>query len=91
MLFVLTAQDLNPGVKEQWHTLIGPESPETPRPPLAEDEALTDASHVRDGVVTRRGRSPWTEPMWLARLIPARIRGAEGQCVRFSEMEVGHP
>jgi aerobic carbon-monoxide dehydrogenase large subunit len=36
--FVFTAEDLNPGVKEQWHTSIGPHSPETPRPPLAEDE-----------------------------------------------------
>ncbi|HEY8526662.1 MAG TPA: xanthine dehydrogenase family protein molybdopterin-binding subunit [Acidimicrobiales bacterium] len=35
---VFTAPDLNPGVHEQWHTSIGPESPETPRPPLAEDE-----------------------------------------------------
>jgi len=35
---VFTAADLNPGVKEQWHTSIGPLSPETPRPPLAEDE-----------------------------------------------------
>jgi aerobic carbon-monoxide dehydrogenase large subunit len=36
--FVFTASDLNSGVKEQWHTSIGPASPETPRPPLAEDE-----------------------------------------------------
>jgi carbon-monoxide dehydrogenase large subunit len=35
---VLTATDLNPGAKEQWHTSIGPEGPETPRPPLAEGE-----------------------------------------------------
>ncbi len=35
---VFTAVDLNTGVKEQWHTSIGPESPETPRPPLAEEE-----------------------------------------------------
>ena len=35
---VFTAADLNPGVKEQWHTSIGAESPETPRPPLAEEE-----------------------------------------------------
>ncbi len=38
VLFVFTAADLNPDVKEQWHTSIGPASPETPRPPLAEDE-----------------------------------------------------
>ena len=36
--FVFTASDLNPGVHEQWHTAMGPASPETPRPPLAEDE-----------------------------------------------------
>ncbi len=35
---VFTASDLNPGVKEQWHTSQGPDGPETPRPPLAEDE-----------------------------------------------------
>ena len=36
--FVFTAADLNPDVKEQWHTSIGAASPETPRPPLAEGE-----------------------------------------------------
>lgn len=36
--FVFIAADLNPGVKEQWHTSMGPTSPETPRPPLADDE-----------------------------------------------------
>jgi len=35
---VFTAAELNPGMHEQWHTSIGPESPETPRPPLAEDK-----------------------------------------------------
>ena len=35
---MFTAADLNPDVEEQWHTSIGPGSPETPRPPLAEDE-----------------------------------------------------
>jgi carbon-monoxide dehydrogenase large subunit len=35
---VLTAGDLNPGVHEQWHTMLGPDSPETPRPPLADTE-----------------------------------------------------
>jgi carbon-monoxide dehydrogenase large subunit len=35
---VFTAADLNPDVKEQWHTAMGPTGPETPRPPLAEDE-----------------------------------------------------
>ena len=36
---VFTAADLNPDVKEQWHTSVGKASPETPRPPLADDEA----------------------------------------------------
>lgn len=36
---VFTAADLNPDVKEQWHTAMGPQGPETPRPPLAEGEA----------------------------------------------------
>ena len=36
---VFTAADLNRGCKEQWHTSVGPQSPETPRPPLAEGEA----------------------------------------------------
>ena len=36
--FVFTAADLNPDVKEQWHTSIGPHGPETPRPPLADGE-----------------------------------------------------
>jgi aerobic carbon-monoxide dehydrogenase large subunit len=35
---VFVAEDLNPGVHEQWHSQLGPESPETPRPPLAEGE-----------------------------------------------------
>ncbi len=35
---VFTAADLNPHAHEQWHTAIGPQSPETPRPPLAEHE-----------------------------------------------------
>jgi carbon-monoxide dehydrogenase large subunit len=36
--FVFTAADLNPRVHEQWHTSMGKASPETPRPPLADDE-----------------------------------------------------
>jgi len=36
--FVFTAAELNPDVKEQWHTSMGPASPETPRPPLADGE-----------------------------------------------------
>jgi aerobic carbon-monoxide dehydrogenase large subunit len=35
---VYTAADLNPGVHAQWHTSMGPEGPETPRPPLADTE-----------------------------------------------------
>ena len=35
---VLVAADLNPGAREQWHTAIGPDVPEVPRPPLADDE-----------------------------------------------------
>src|SRR3546814_446647 len=35
---VFVAGDLNPGVHEQWHSQLGPASPETPRPPLAEGE-----------------------------------------------------
>ena len=34
---VLTAADLSPHVREQWHTAVGKDSPDTPRPPLAED------------------------------------------------------
>ena len=36
---VFTAADLNPDVREQWHSSVGPDGPETPRPPLAENEA----------------------------------------------------
>jgi len=36
--FVFTAGDLNVDVREQWHTSMGRESPETPRPPLADGE-----------------------------------------------------
>ncbi len=35
---VFVAGDLNPGVHEQWHSMFGPDGPETPRPPLAEHE-----------------------------------------------------
>ena len=35
---VFVADDLNPGVHEQWHSQLGPGGPETPRPPLAEGE-----------------------------------------------------
>ena len=57
---VFTAADLNPDVKEQWHTSIGPDSPETPRPPLAEGEVrfVGDpvALVVADEPLRRRGR-----------------------------------
>ncbi|SEP10383.1 xanthine dehydrogenase family protein molybdopterin-binding subunit [Trujillonella endophytica] len=43
---VFTAADLNPDVREQWHTSVGPKSPETPRPPLAD----TDVRFVGDPV-----------------------------------------
>src|SRR3954453_22430219 len=36
--FVFTAADLNADAKEMWHTGGGAASPETPRPPLADDE-----------------------------------------------------
>src|SRR6478735_5489023 len=36
--YVFTAADLNPDAKEQWHSSTGRQGPETPRPPLAEDE-----------------------------------------------------
>ena len=35
---VFVAQDLNPGVHEAWYAVIGPNVPDTPRPPLAEGE-----------------------------------------------------
>jgi aerobic carbon-monoxide dehydrogenase large subunit len=34
---VFVAADLNAGMREQWHSSVGRDSPETPRPPLAED------------------------------------------------------
>ncbi|MFB4299164.1 xanthine dehydrogenase family protein molybdopterin-binding subunit [Actinomadura sp. NTSP31] len=35
---VFTAADLNPDVHEPWYSLMGPDVPDTPRPPLAEGE-----------------------------------------------------
>jgi carbon-monoxide dehydrogenase large subunit len=35
---VFVARDLNPGVHEAWFSLMGKDVPDTPRPPLAEDE-----------------------------------------------------
>ncbi len=34
----MRSEDLNPGVHEQWYTLIGRDVPDTPRPQLAEGE-----------------------------------------------------
>ena len=45
---MFTAADLNPAVKEQWHTSIGPKSPETPRPPLADDEVRSLLERLPD-------------------------------------------
>jgi carbon-monoxide dehydrogenase large subunit len=35
---VFVAADLNPDVREQWYTMIGRDVPDSPRPPLAENE-----------------------------------------------------
>jgi carbon-monoxide dehydrogenase large subunit len=35
---VFLAEDLNPEVRAQWYSLMGPDVPDTPRPPLAEHE-----------------------------------------------------
>ncbi|GGV42587.1 xanthine dehydrogenase [Actinomadura cremea] len=35
---VFTARDLNPDMHRPWYSLSGPDVPDTPRPPLAEDE-----------------------------------------------------
>src|SRR4051794_22731390 len=35
---VFVAEDLNPGVREQWYSMNGRDDPDTPRPPLAEGE-----------------------------------------------------
>jgi carbon-monoxide dehydrogenase large subunit len=51
--FVFTAADLNPDVKEQWHTSMGP-GPETPRPPLAEGEVRFVGDPVALVVATSR-------------------------------------
>jgi carbon-monoxide dehydrogenase large subunit len=52
--FVFTASDLNGDVREQWHTSIGPLSPETPRPPLADVEARFVGDPVALVVATTR-------------------------------------
>ena len=55
--FVFTAVDLNPDVKEQWHTTVGPLSPETPRPPLAENEVRFVGDPVALVVAETRARA----------------------------------
>jgi carbon-monoxide dehydrogenase large subunit len=35
---IFIGPDLNPDVREQWDTMLGPNSPQTPRTPLAEDQ-----------------------------------------------------
>jgi carbon-monoxide dehydrogenase large subunit len=54
---LFTAADLNPDVKEQWHTTVGPESPETPRPPLAEGEVRFAGDPVVLVVADSRARA----------------------------------
>lgn len=51
---VFAAADLNPGVHEQWYTLIGKDVPDTPRPPLAEGEARFVGDPVALVVATDR-------------------------------------
>ncbi len=51
---VFVAADLNPGVHEQWHSQLGPDSPETPRPPLAEGEVRFVGDPVALVVATDR-------------------------------------
>ncbi len=58
--FVFTAADLNPDVREQWHTSMGPASPETPRPPLAEREVRFVGDPVALGGGRKSPRSHWT-------------------------------
>jgi len=43
---VLTADDLHPGVHEQWYTSMGRDVPDTPRPPLA----VGEVRHVGDPI-----------------------------------------
>jgi NAD(P)-dependent dehydrogenase (short-subunit alcohol dehydrogenase family) len=53
---VFLASDLNPDVREQWHTSLGPDVPELPRPPLAEDE-VRGVDQTRMTVSQRKGSS----------------------------------
>ncbi|NKQ51552.1 xanthine dehydrogenase family protein [Amycolatopsis sp. K13G38] len=51
---VFVAADLNPDVREQWYTLLGRDIPDTPRPPLAEDEVRFAGDPVALVVATDR-------------------------------------
>ena len=51
---VFTAAELNPGVHEQWYTSMGKDIPDTPRPPLAVDEARFVGDPVALVVATDR-------------------------------------
>ena len=51
---VFLAADLNPDVREQWYTLAGRDVPDTPRPPLAEDEVRFVGDPVALVVATDR-------------------------------------
>src|SRR5438309_11378103 len=51
---VFTAADLNPQVHEQWYTSMGKDIPDTPRPPLAADEARFVGDPVALVVATDR-------------------------------------
>jgi aerobic carbon-monoxide dehydrogenase large subunit len=51
---VFLAEDLNPGVHEQWYTLIGRDVPDTPRPPLADGEVRFVGDPVALVVATDR-------------------------------------
>ena len=51
---VFVAADLNPGVREQWYTMIGRDVPDSPRPPLAEDEVRFVGDPVALVVATDR-------------------------------------
>lgn len=51
---VFVADDLNPGVHEQWYTLNGRDDPDTPRPPLAQGEVRFVGDPVAMVVATDR-------------------------------------
>ena len=62
--FVFTAADLNPDVKEQWHTSIGPLSPETPRPAAGRGRGPLRRRSGRAGGRRRAATWPRTRPSW---------------------------